>query len=211
MLLTKLLMTTINIDEIINNRISWTNSRYNFLLSIPLRLEKDNYELLKNSILGVYSNEKIDFIYDRPSLHISFGRFKINSRERFDEIVKLLNDFREKSNFLENIEIYFNNYHKLGKHVSLHISPIKMQISAIIGRWFNEINEFSLDKIPHITVVYMKDSFEAYTPKNPIIHKIRLDIKNIRLHPYGPVINNEGQNEYIEIYKCLHYYVRYEN
>ena len=178
-----------DVNTIINDRFTWKGN--NFILCIPLKL---NYQKIKENFSNLYPQ---NILFDEKTLHVSFGRFRIKSKDELNNAIAILNScFQE--DMLETLKYSTNKFGKFSCYYSLYPNPNLNLLNNKIKEYFSKHPKYKHDGKPHITISYC-NNIEIKNVETILFEEINLDIKDLRIIAQGPIENEDGEDEYLEL------------
>ena len=178
---------------VIKDRLEWKG--FNFLLCIPLNLSLEEYQNIKSN----FDNQHPDNVFfDRKTLHLSFGRFRIKNLDELNEAVQHLKTIQNEV-FSQEIAFCKNKFEKFNRYFSFIIKSNLKLFSNKIFTIFKNCKKYKHDGNPHITISSLsKENDFQFSTKMAFVKK-RFSFQDLVIVALGPIENEEGEDEYIEI------------
>ena len=178
-----------NVQEIINDRLTWKGN--NFILCIPLKV---NYQQIKTNFSNQYPDQEL---FDEKTLHVSFGRFRLNTHNELNLAIETLQKcFQE--DLEETLKYSINKFGKFSNYFSLFPNPKLNLINNKIQEIFMDCPKYKHDGRPHITIACLNKTSIKYVEKIKF-EEIKVNIKDLRIIAQGPIENEDGEDEYLEL------------
>ena len=178
-----------DVQEIIKDRLTWKGN--NFILCIPLKI---NYREIKTNFSNQYPECEL---FDEKTLHVSFGRFRITTQNELNSAIETLQKcFQE--DLEETLKYSTNKFGKFSNYFSLFPNPILNQLNHKISEIFKDCPKYKHDGKPHITISCLNKT-PIKDVKKIKFEKINVNIRELRIIAQGPIENEDGEDEYLEL------------
>lgn len=182
-------------QHLIKERLQWDGN--NFILCIPLELDEEDYKIFK------YFFNKLHpkcWMYQRKTIHISFGRFRLKTQSQLKEMYEILKQCKLES-ISEVLEIRRNKFQEFGNYYAL-IFPKVDQISKKIYEYFKSSKPlYKHDFIPHITIGLTKETQNCELCDSVYISNMKyikeISMSNLQIIATSPIKNSDGEDEYL--------------
>ena len=192
-------MDTSTLLEHLTERFKWNS--YNFILCIPLNLTNNEYE-------NIYKNFSKEFpdneLFDRKTLHISFGRFKIKNLEELNDILNILQKIKiENPNISEKFFYSNNKFGNFNRYFSLYPLLKFNNFNSLINKYFSISKKYHHDNKPHTTIGMLNKNVKFnHVDKINFINK-KISINDLRIIAVNPITDIDNEDEYITLNKVI--------
>jgi len=186
------------INDLLQKRFNIKHG-YNFILCIPIRFKRADYEFIKENVAFLYPNCST---FDYPTLHLSFGYFQIKGQEELRKAKIILEKVRH-SVFAKkeiNFDATLNQFDVIRSCIALVLGDIAHEFEEYIEAEFGKHNGFYPSYYPHISVASLPEpDFPSLEMSFPRKVSLSVNLEDLQIVVKGPIVNQNGEYQYLEI------------